>query len=78
MSGSGRWWPRRPEAHTLQHPRQELPIDLESRLQAVVGDTYRILKELGGGGMSRVFLAQEARLSRQVVIKSSHRRRAPE
>ncbi len=35
----------------------------------MVGDTYRILKELGGGGMSRVFLAQEARLSRQVVIK---------
>ncbi|MFL5496261.1 MAG: protein kinase domain-containing protein [Gemmatimonadales bacterium] len=27
------------------------------------------MKELGGGGMSRVFLAQETRLGRQVVIK---------
>jgi tetratricopeptide (TPR) repeat protein len=35
----------------------------------VVGDTYRVVRELGGGGMSRVFLAEEARLSRQVVIK---------
>src|SRR4051812_33024163 len=43
--------------------------DLEQRLQAALGDTYRILKELGGGGMSRVFLAEETRLGRQVVIK---------
>jgi len=35
----------------------------------VVGDTYRIEKELGGGGMSRVFLAEEVALGRQVVIK---------
>jgi tetratricopeptide (TPR) repeat protein len=44
-------------------------VELVSRLQAVVGDTYRIVRELGGGGMSRVFLAEETRLSRQVVIK---------
>jgi len=44
-------------------------IDLLSRLQAAVGDTYRIQKELGGGGMSHVFLAEEVRLARQVVIK---------
>jgi tetratricopeptide (TPR) repeat protein len=43
--------------------------DLEQRLQAALGETYRILKELGGGGMSRVFLAEETRLGRQVVIK---------
>jgi len=43
--------------------------DLQSRLQAAVGDTYRIDKELGGGGMSRVFLAEEVRLGRKVVIK---------
>jgi tetratricopeptide (TPR) repeat protein len=34
-----------------------------------VGDSYRVVRELGGGGMSRVFLAEEPRLSRQVVIK---------
>ncbi len=44
-------------------------IELEERLQALVGDTYHVLKELGGGGMSRVFLAEETRLGRQVVIK---------
>ena len=30
---------------------------------------YRIERELGGGGMSRVFLAEETRLGRRVVIK---------
>ena len=43
--------------------------DLLSRLQSVLGDTYQIERELGGGGMSRVFLAQETRLGRYVVIK---------
>src|SRR5438094_2521047 len=43
--------------------------DLLARLQAALGDAYRIEKELGGGGMSRVFLATEASLHRQVVIK---------
>jgi tetratricopeptide (TPR) repeat protein len=43
--------------------------DLLARLQAALGDAYRIEKELGGGGMSRLFLANEASLHRQVVIK---------
>ncbi|MCH7490159.1 MAG: protein kinase [Gemmatimonadetes bacterium] len=43
--------------------------DLLDRLQAAVGDTYRIQRELGGGGMSRVYLAEEVDLGRQVVIK---------
>ena len=51
----------------LSHPDPR--ISLEPRLQAALGDTYRLLKELGGGGMSRVFLAEETRLGRQVVIK---------
>jgi tRNA A-37 threonylcarbamoyl transferase component Bud32/tetratricopeptide (TPR) repeat protein len=38
-------------------------------LQAQLGDTYQIERELGGGGMSRVFLATETRLGRRVVIK---------
>ena len=50
-------------------PPQEQTIDLQQRLQAAVGAQYRILRELGGGGMSRVFLAEETRLGRQVVIK---------
>ena len=43
--------------------------DLQDRLQTAVGDAYHIEKELGGGGMSRVFLATEVSLRRQVVIK---------
>jgi len=33
--------------------------DLTTRLGASLGDRYRIERELGGGGMSRVFLATE-------------------
>src|SRR5437870_4048209 len=43
--------------------------DLLARLQSALGDAYRIERELGGGGMSRVFLAQEVHLGRQVVVK---------
>jgi len=42
---------------------------LRERLQGALGDAYRIEKELTGGGMSRLFLAEEASLHRQVVIK---------
>src|SRR5262245_32308144 len=43
--------------------------DLGAYLQQALGDTYTIERELGGGGMSRVFLAQEQALGRTVVIK---------
>src|ERR1700693_6333915 len=42
---------------------------LQDRLQSALGTAYRIESELGGGGMSHVFLAQEVRLGRQVVVK---------
>ena len=38
-------------------------------LQAALGDAYRVERELGGGGMSRVFLATETALGRTVVLK---------
>jgi len=43
--------------------------ELQTRLQHALGDAYHLEKELGGGGMSRVFVARETRLGRQVVIK---------
>jgi len=43
--------------------------ELYARVQAALGDAYRLERELGGGGMSRLFLAMEASLNRQVVIK---------
>ncbi|MBI3981891.1 MAG: serine/threonine protein kinase, partial [Gemmatimonadetes bacterium] len=43
--------------------------ELRDRLQSALGAGYRVEKELGGGGMSRVFLAEEVRLGRRVVVK---------
>ena len=43
--------------------------DLLSQLQEVLGVSYRVDRELGGAGMSRVFLAHEVDLERQVVVK---------
>jgi serine/threonine protein kinase len=43
--------------------------DLRNQLQQSLGEAYRLERELGGGGMSRVFLAQETALGRQVVVK---------
>jgi len=43
--------------------------ELRDRLQTALGDAYTIERELGGGGMSHVFLATERQLDRQVVIK---------
>ncbi len=42
---------------------------LHAQLQAAVGSSYTIERELGGGGMSRVFVAMETRLGRRVVVK---------
>ena len=52
------------------HPRFTRPVsglleDLRARLDGI----YRIDRELGGGGMSRVFLAEEVALGRRVVLK---------
>ena len=43
--------------------------DLLADLQAHFGNTYALERELGGGGMSRVFVARDERLDRRVVIK---------
>ncbi|MEP6590451.1 MAG: serine/threonine-protein kinase, partial [Gemmatimonadota bacterium] len=40
-----------------------------TRLQAALAGRYRIERELGGGGMSHVYLAEEEGLGRRVVIK---------
>src|SRR6266545_1581156 len=44
-------------------------LDLKDHLQSALGAAYRIEREMGGGGMSRVFLAEEVRLGRHVVVK---------
>ena len=49
-----------------------MSADLAEQLQSSLGATYTIIRELGGGGMSRVFLADDRALGRQVVIKVLH------
>jgi len=42
---------------------------LSERLQRALGTSYTLDRELGGGGMSRVFTARETALGRTVVVK---------
>ena len=42
---------------------------LKDQLQRTLAGTYTLERELGGGGMSRVFLAEETSLGRKVVVK---------
>jgi TolB-like protein/tetratricopeptide (TPR) repeat protein/tRNA A-37 threonylcarbamoyl transferase component Bud32 len=44
-------------------------VTLHDELQRSLGDAYAIERELGGGGMSRVWLATETALDRKVVVK---------
>ncbi|HEX9166668.1 MAG TPA: protein kinase [Gemmatimonadales bacterium] len=43
--------------------------DLRDSLSEALGSGFRILRELSGGGMSRIFLAEELALDREVVVK---------
>jgi serine/threonine-protein kinase len=43
--------------------------DLRDQLQETLGVAYTLEHELGGGGMSRVFVAEDTALGRKVVIK---------
>jgi len=44
-------------------------MELLQRLKNALDDRYHIERELGGGGMSRVFMAREHGLNREVVVK---------
>jgi serine/threonine-protein kinase len=46
-----------------------MTADLRDRLQSSLANTYTLDRELGGGGMSRVFTAKETALGRSVVVK---------
>ncbi|MDQ6717178.1 MAG: serine/threonine protein kinase, partial [Gemmatimonadota bacterium] len=43
--------------------------EIRDQLQRTLGDNYTLERELGGGGMSRVFVAEETSLGRKVVVK---------
>ena len=46
--------------------------DLSRRLQASLGDRYRVERELGRGGMATVYLAHDLRHDRPVALKVIH------
>src|SRR3954469_609821 len=55
---------------TSSTSKRRLPSsDLHDQLQATLSGSYTLERELGGGGMSRVFVAEETALHRKVVIK---------
>src|SRR5215211_240985 len=43
--------------------------DLRELLKTTLGGAYTFERELGGGGMSRVFVATDTTLGRRVVVK---------
>src|SRR2546421_12320940 len=53
----------------IRRPPRSTLFPYTTLFRSALGTAYRIGRELGGGGMSRVFLAQEVRLGRQVVVK---------
>ena len=55
--------------HSHASLRDRTAMDLRDQLQQTLGAAYIIERELGGGGMSRVFVAEETALGRKVVIK---------
>ena len=46
--------------------------DLRLHLSRALGSAYDLERELGGGGMARVFVARDTRLGRRVVVKVLH------
>ena len=46
-----------------------MPTDLRDALQATLGSGFHVTRELPSGGMSRVFVAHEDLLQREIVVK---------
>jgi eukaryotic-like serine/threonine-protein kinase len=49
--------------------RRVTASNLREQVQSTLGTSYTLERELGGGGMARVFLAEERALGRRVVVK---------
>jgi serine/threonine protein kinase len=60
---------RAPLDFVVLQPGSEFIPDLRNTLQRTLAGSYTIERELGGGGMSSVFVAEETALGRRVVSK---------
>src|SRR5262249_58400637 len=59
----------RPSVELHPPERNEGSIVLRDRLQSSLGSAYSLDREPGGGGMSRVYVARDTALGRDVVVK---------
>ena len=46
-----------------------MTADLRAHLQSSLGDAYTVQSEIGGGGMSHVYIAEDTALRRRIVVK---------
>lgn len=56
----------------LERAPFERPDEELTRLRRATGNRYRVIRRLGGGGMADVYVAEQAQLSRRVVVKVLH------
>ena len=53
----------------MESDTAERPDAVREQLVTALGSAHTLERELGGGGMSRVFVAEDVRLGRRVVVK---------